>query len=283
MLNTSVRCFLPVALALSLLMTGGVSEGSDAATSPAGDPDPRTPAALPATADIDPRVDDILDRLERKGDQIRDIETPIRFSKIDPVLEDEQIFEGILRFKQDKPNPRFLIRFDKFRQEGITRDKKEWHLFDGQWYIEARENTRTIVKREIVRRGQEVDVFKIGQGPFPLPFGQKKSEILRYFDVKLVPLQEGDPPRSVHLECTPKPETEMAEKYGSIHFHIDRELDLPVAVRTIEKGEHVEVSAEFPANRIRINTGMPGSDLNLPELRNYQVDTVPLPAPEPRG
>ncbi len=237
-------------------------------------------ATAPAASGIDPQVDQILDRLERKGDQVKDIETPIKFTKTDPVLEDKQIFEGILRFKEDKPNPRFFIRFDKFTQEGITRDRPEWHVFDGEWYIEAREKTHTIVKRQIVRPGEQVNVFRIGQGPFPLPFGQKKADILKYFDVKLVSPTEKDPPNTVHLECTPKAGTDMAEKYGSVHFNIDKQLDLPVVVRTVEKTENVEVKAEFPADKIRINTGMAASELNLPELKGYQVDTVPLVGPE---
>jgi hypothetical protein len=237
-------------------------------------------ATAPAASGVDPRVDQVLDRLERKGDQVKDIETPIRYTKMDPVLEDKQVFQGILRFKEDKPNPHFFIRFDKFTQEGITRDTPEWHVFDGQWYIEAREKTHTIVKRQIVRPGEEVNVFRIGQGPFPLPFGQKKADILKYFDVKLVPPTEKDPPNSVHLECTPKPGTDMAEKYGSIHFYIDKQLDLPVVVRTVEKSENVEVTAEFPADKIKINTGMAACELNLPELKGYQVDTVPLAGPE---
>lgn len=239
-----------------------------------------TAAPSSAPAGVDPMVNHILDRLERRGDQIKDIETPIKFTKLDLVLEDKQVFEGILRFKQDKPNPRFFIRFDKFTQEGITRDKKEWHIFDGQWYIEARENTSTIVKRQIVRPGEEVNVFRIGQGPFPLPFGQKKAEILNYFDVKMLPPVAKDPPNTLHLECIPKSGTDMADKYGSVHFYIDPKLDLPVSVRTVEKGENNEVSAEFPADKIRLNTGMAGSELNLPDLP-YQIDTVPLPAPAP--
>lgn len=224
---------------------------------------------------VDPEVDKILDRLEQK--KIDDLETGITFTKTDPILQDKQVFKGILRFKQDRPNPRFLIRFDKFIQEGVTRDKQEWHVFDGQWYIEARDSTKTIVKRQIVRPGEEIDVFRIGQGPFPLPFGQKKAEILKYFTVKLVPPTPKDPPETDHLACTPKPGTDMDKKYGEVHFFIHRQLDLPIVVRTVEKGENVEVQAEFPAASIRLNTGMAGgSALNLPELRDYQVDTVPL-------
>lgn len=236
---------------------------------------PPAPVAS-APAGAVPQVDQILDRLEKKGDQVRDIQSRITFSKIDPVLEDKQIFYGILRFKEDKPNPRFFIRFDKFTQEGMTRDVKEWHVFDGQWYIEAREKTKTIVKRQVVRPGETVNVFRLGQGPFPLPFGQKKADIEKHFSVKLIEPQATDPANSFHVECTPKPSSDMEKRYGKIDFYIDKAMDLPVRVRTTEKGENVQVIADFPALSIEVNKGLVGSELNLPDLGEYQVDTVPL-------
>ena len=237
----------------------------------------RQPASAPAN--VDPQVNRILDRLEKKGDQVRDIQSRITYTKFDPVLEDKQVFTGILRFKEDKPNPRFFIRFDKVSQEGVSRESKEWHVFDGEWYIEAREKTKTIVKRQVVRPGEQVNVFRLGQGPFPLPFGQKKSDIEQHFTVKLIPAQPADPPNAVHLECMPKPRTDMEKKYGKVDFYIDKDLDLPVRVRTTEKSENVEVTADLPAASIEVNKGLAGSELNLPELREYQVDTVPLNGP----
>lgn len=242
---------------------------------------PATSAPASRPVNLDPAVERILDRLEKRGDQIVDITTDITFTKTDRILEDKQVFTGVLVFKQDKPNPRFLIRFDKFVQEGVTRQSKEWHAFDGQWYIEAREKTKTIVRRQIVPQGETVHVFRLGQGPFPLPFGQKKADIVQHFDVKLIGPAAGDPPDADHLECTPLPGTDMARRYGKVHFYVDRQLDLPVSVRTIEKEEGdeelgVQIAADFPARSIKINSGVAGSALNLPDLKDYQVDSIPL-------
>ena len=238
-------------------------------------------ALEPPLTPVDPAVEKILDRLERKGNQIEDIQAQIEYVKTDRVLEDKQKCTGILLFKQDKPNPRFLIRFDKFEQEGVVRDKKEWHAFDGQWYTEARERTRTIVKRQIVRPGEQIEVFRLGQGPFPLPFGQKKGEIRGHFTVKLLPPAPGDPPNADHLECTPIPGTDMARKYGTVHFYIDRSLDLPVRVCTIYKEEDTEVAASF--RNIKVNGGLPGSATNVPDLPDYSIETVPLTSPAPEA
>ena len=125
--------------------------------------------------------------------------------------------------------------------------------------------------------GEKLDVFQIGKGPFPLPFGQKKAEILRHFAVKLIRPGPKDPKNADHLECTPLPGTEMHEKYGKVHFYIDRKLDLPVCVKTVEKEEGNEISASF--SKIRLNKGLAASRLNLPNL-DYPIKVERLPPPE---
>lgn len=242
---------------------------------------PAAQASCPATAPAstcDPAVTKILDRLEKKGAKVEALEAAIEFIKIDPVLEDKQIHRGVLRFKQTKPNPRFFIRFDELKLESLAPKKdKQWHVFDGRWYIEAREKTKSITKREIVRQGETLEVFKIGQGPFPLPFGQKKADVLKHFEVKLVTSKLKDPKHSDHLECTPRSGTELADKYETVHFYIDQTLDLPVRVQTVEKEEGNEIIASF--TKIKVNPGLPDSKLNLPNLKDYSIDTIPLKAP----
>jgi len=235
-------------------------------------------ASAPADR-TDPAVERILDRLEKKGEQITDIEARITYVKIDPVLEDRQEYKGIIRFRQAQPNPLFFIRFDEFKQEGIVRKSKQWHVFDGQWYIEARESTKTIVKKQIVRPGESLEVFKLGQGPFPLPFGQKKADILANFEVRLVEPGPKDPPGCDALECTPRPGTHLYDKYDTIRFYIDRTLALPVRVSTTEKQEGNRIIASF--RDIKINPGLAAGALRLPELSGYQIDTEPLPPPTP--
>ncbi|UCD28617.1 MAG: hypothetical protein JSV03_16300 [Planctomycetota bacterium] len=239
------------------------------------------PASSPATTQavkLDPAIEKILDRLEQK--KITDIETPITYIKTKPLLADKQTYEGILRFRMEEPNPRFLIRFDKFSQEGIVSRKKEWHAFDGQWYIEVREKTEAIIKRQVVRPGEKLDVFKLGQGPFPLPFGQKKKDIIDNFSVKLVPPDpKKDPPGSDHLECTPLPGTKLADQFGTVHFYIHRKLDLPVCIRTVEKKEGIRVEASFSPDKMSINKGLSASKLNHPQPRGYSISTELLNPP----
>ena len=247
---------------------------------PAGPPASR-PATGPGSqpAPLDPAVEKILDRLESKN--VHDVQADLLYVKKDPLINLEQKYKGILRFIEDKPSPRFLIRFDQNTVEGVVEKEKEWHVFDGRWYTEARERTKAIIKREVVKPGDKgaEDLFRIGKGPFPMPFGQKKDEIVRHFTIKLVPAAPGDPPNTDHLECTPIPGTDMDRRYGKVHFIIDRTLDVPVRLTTVAKEDNQEISATF--TNVKLNKGMAASEVNLPSLSGYQVTEEPLDGPAP--
>lgn len=268
-----------VRLIVSVIRGSAVVCGLTLGITYAAEPTTRPATSAPATSSapagkIDPAIDKILDRLEKKGDTVDSIEAAIAFTKIDPALDETQEYKGILRFKQAKPNPRFLIRFDEHKQDQVVRQKKQWHAFDGQWYIETRDDSNVITKRQVVRPGETLEVFKLGRGPFPLPFGQKKADILKHFSVVLVPPSPKDPPQTEHLACTPLPSSDLAKKYATVHFHIDKTLDLPVRVQTVEKEEGKEIIASFSA--IKLNTGMVASQLDLPNMPEKQIDTIPL-------
>jgi hypothetical protein len=220
-------------------------------------------------SELDAQTEAILDRLERKGATVKDLIAKIEYIKEDEVLQSRQVFTGALRFKEEDPNPRFLIKFDKSVHDGVVSNRAEWHAFDGRWYIEARESTRSINKREILAPGSKEDIFRLGEGPFPLPFGQKKADIVKHFRVRLIPPREGDPPNTDHLECTPLRGTKLARQYDAVHFYVDRKLDLPVKMTTVQREDEQQITANF--SDLRVNTGMAGADLNLPAMPDYNV------------
>ena len=154
-------------------------------------------------------------------------------------------------------------------------DKAEEHLFDGRWYIEKREATKSVIKREIVRPGEKFDPFRVGQGPFPLPFGQKEQDILRNFEVTLVRADPKTSPDTVHLKLVPKG-GQMAQRYREIHFYISRKLDLPVKVVALQKDDK-KMTVVF--KDIRINRGIAGSRfvVTIPDDPTWSYTVEPLP------
>jgi outer membrane lipoprotein-sorting protein len=129
----------------------------------------------------------------------------------------------------------------------------------------------------VLRAGEKKNVFKLGEGPFPVPFGQKKKDITDTFTIKLIK-DPKDPlgKTTDHLECTPRPNTDLAKRYGKVQFWISRENDLPVKVKTIDKQDNEQsITAIF--TDLEINKSLPGSKLGLPALPDYDTKLDPLP------
>lgn len=237
----------------------------------------------------DPRLDTILDRLESNGKNLVDMKARLKKQEIEtfPVPE-TQSQEGEIMFIRREPDSRFLVRFDKLTVGGIVKDTprdRQWFAFDGRWLIERNDNLRRVIRREAVAKGQRVDVFKLGNGPFPLPIGQSRQDMLSNFEIKLKPPVPGDPPQTDHLECIPRKESEVAERFRRVDFFVDQKLELPIRIDAVEKRDEVELRVEF--SDVRLNSGLPASSFELEIPGDYAVTEEPLetavgaPAPPP--
>jgi hypothetical protein len=228
-------------------------------------------------------VEAILTRLEERGNGIKDLRCKVEYTIEDKINLDELTKNGSISFRRAEPHEVFLILFDKLVQAGIKTTKKEWYLFKGRWLWEAKESTKSIIKREIVRPGEKVDLFDLESAPFPIPFGQKKDQILRNFDVKLVPPAAGDPAGTDHLLCIPKPGAALSRDYEKLEFFVSRELHLPVKVVATELGGKKVTTAVFPdLTKDSINAGLSDKDFDEPgEWKKYGTVEEPLPAKMP--
>jgi hypothetical protein len=228
-----------------------------AATAPAQ----TQPGQEPASAAVDPAIDAILTRMEAR--QIRDLEAQMTWElryTID-LPDEKQVKQGTIWYGDADPIPKFKVELDKKIDAGRPRQLDEEHLFDGEWYVEKNPVGKTVTRRQVRRPDDRSNPYRLGEGPFPVPFGQKKADILRWFDVKLVPPAADDPRNTDHLVCTPKPSSDMADKYAQVDFWIVRSGDLsglPVKLRAAKLAptgrvdSHLTVSFEQP----RINQGV---------------------------
>lgn len=260
------------------------------AVGPAAVPVTTRPASPPTTAPaapIDPEVEKILDRLEKRGDTVSDLTCKVNQDMKGLTVGELIRKEGDLKYLHgsDNNNPRFYIHFSKILQDDFPL-KPEWYVFDGRWFIEAKESVKQVIRREIVHPGEKLNLFSVENSPFPLPFGQKKAEILRNFDVKLVPPDPKDPPGSKHLLCIPKPGTQKEQEYREIHFYIDPKLDLPVKIVAYRKtGDKVSEihTVTFPdLTNKSINKGLPTSDFDYKAPSGWSVTEERLEAQEPK-
>src|SRR5207302_11128839 len=102
---------------------------------------------------------------------------------------------------QDQGNgsARIRVSFDTVqRNEGKKiNEKLDYELIDGK-LIERNYKAHSQTTQQIIRPGQKLDLFKLGEGPFPLPIGQPKDAVHKQFEVKKIEPAKDDPLAAVH-------------------------------------------------------------------------------------
>ncbi len=217
---------------------------------------PRTLPAVPIAA---PSIsvtsaDSLLTLLETADANLRTLTADIQYDKVDGVTGDRQTRRGKLFFQNSLPpkvttdvetfddaasaadgakgRRTFSVRFDSLQLGSRREEEEQLFVFDGEWLIEVTPKNKQIIKRQVTRPGSNFDPLKIGEGPLPLPIGQKKADMLSRFDVTLlkdIEELEGEDQEetarfrrfvsgSYQLKLVPKADTPEAEKFSEIRM-----------------------------------------------------------------
>jgi hypothetical protein len=210
------------------------------------------------------RVNEILTQLQHRSDDLKDIRCEVRFVEDDRINLTQRTKFGEILFLMTKPNPHFLIHFQKTETDGVL-GKQEWYLFDGRWLYQAVERTAQVTKQEVARPDKEFDLFDLEKAPFPLPFGQKRETILRNFEVTLASPAPGDPANTDHLICIPKADSRLYRKYERLDLFVHRDIHLPSRI-VVTKNDGLEINtADFPdLSEKSINAGVKPKDFERP-------------------
>lgn len=246
------------------------------------------PAGQPGSAsDLDPLVDKILTRLESR--KVHDLRAKVKWELTYAIEEDEEpdVKSGTIWYKEDQPVAKFKVHFDTKITGNRKRKLDEEHLFDGRWYVELQSRTKTVTRREIRREDEQSNPYKLGEGAFPLPFGQKKADILAEFDVTRVAEKKSDPPQTDHLHLVPRPGTHTGRTYKTLDFWVARGGDhagLPVKVvagKTDGTGA-VNSYIEVSFTDVELNSGLSASVFKIETPKDYEEDVErlePIEAP----
>jgi hypothetical protein len=169
---------------LSLGQTGSAPQAPSAPSVPLASQGEHAekPAAVALSS-----ADDVLRALELSDQGLTTFQASVRYDQVFELQGDRQIRDGTLSFEAPSGKARrFGVRFTRFRVGDVIHDEDLSLTFDGRWLYEKSMAKKQFITREIVAEGENSDPLRLGQGPFPLPIGQKRDDILARFDVTLL-------------------------------------------------------------------------------------------------
>jgi hypothetical protein len=247
--------------------------------------DPQAPPPESARAELRPE-DVLLDRLEAAAADLRSFTADLRYHKWDPVLQREEIRVGTIIFQAAAEPPqsrRFAVSFEALYRGSRKVEQKRQYIFESPWLVEIDHEAKEFYKRQVVPPGEQRDPLKLGEGPFPLPIGQARQEVLDRFEVNSIKVPTNGLLNSLSnvqgLRLTPRPGTSEAEDYLHVDIFYDDATLLPVGVEAIER-QQLE-PGDDPLGRGR-KTVLLANLARNPELSAEQVDALAIREPDGR-
>lgn len=211
-----------------------------------------------------PSINETLDALKERGQNLQDFTADVVIKETDAVTGSDKSRMGKILF-QRRPNNDSRIRVALDRKtiaDRIVKSRADYKLENGK-LIDQNFDSKHQTTRQVLKPGQKLDLLKLGEGPFPLPIGQDREEVLKNFTVTQLPLEKDDPTNSVHLVLTPKPGTRFAKKFELIDVFVDQKSKFPVRIATVEKGGATVHTTDL--SNLKINPGLNDKDFTLTE------------------
>jgi outer membrane lipoprotein-sorting protein len=193
------------------------------------------PSTQPQRLSFQSSVGQILDALDARGKDLKNFSAGVVLTATDNSTGDARNNTGTVIF-QRKGDDDARIRVDFTRQQLgdkiFTVDHQyalDNGILDDRDYKKKHETLN-----QILEPGQKLDLFKLGKGPFPLPLGQKKEDVLNAFQVDKIDPDPADPSQTVHLRLTPKIGTQLAKDFKTIDIWVDTATAMPRRIQTID-------------------------------------------------
>lgn len=205
-----------------------------------------------ADADGPLGVNAFLDALEAADGEIRTFAAEVMWDRRFRLQGDRHVRIGKLFFSvmpalaDGTPKRRtFAVRFEELYIDDIVRTEQSHWVFDGEWLYEKDYKEKTFIARRLAREGEPIDPLRLGEGPIPLPIGQKKDEILSRYVAELLEASDGiEVPSADEAD-----ELEIKEATDRIDFVADA-----IQLRLVPK-EWYERESEFREIRLWYEAG----------------------------
>ena len=221
-----------------------------AARAPATKPAPS--ATTCAAEKVDPGAKKILDGMETAGAKYAAVRADVVYKVINTTLGDSEQRAGWVCYQKEmsatdpkaakkKTTPaKFRIHFATLRQgKGPVAKNEVDYAFDGRWLTVAKAAIKTVTRYQVTPKGHEPKSLKIGQGPFPLPFGQRAGDMVWYFECTTRKAGKDDPKDTAYLKLVPRAEHRRQFDFDRLQMWVHTKTHLPVKIVSRDKSRNL--------------------------------------------
>jgi hypothetical protein len=245
--------------------------------------DPAAPNASAGDQADAAEVGTLLDDLERGAADLTAFTARVTYDRRDELVGSTETRTGDLIYRLDPESrqKKFAILFDSLLVKNRLREESKHYIFDGRWLAEIDAKEKQFIKREIVPPGKTLDPLKLGEGPFPLPIGQPKAEVLARFDVTKAEVPQAGRLKDLKnvdgLLLVPKPNTPEAEDYAKVELFYDRQTKLPVGIHTVDSnGDHKTILLENVQRNPKLDQSqLQKLSIEEPDPKQWRIDVRP--------
>jgi hypothetical protein len=211
-------------------------------------------------------ADALLEALEKATRGLRDFQAQVIYDRLDAITEDRERRTGRIILEQDGADPpqrRFAIAFDRFIDAaGHASPQNQRFAFASGWLVEFDDARRQAIERQLVPEGKSLDPLRLGEGPLPLPVGQRADDVRRRFTATLAPAPEAPLLKALDgvqgLVLVPRAGTSVSEDFEEVRIWYDLRTLAPVGVLARMKGGDLKTVL---LRNVQVNAGLDPSAL----------------------
>lgn len=232
-----------------------------------------TQATRPA---VSPEVMDILSKMEEAGKKYRTIRADVKIEVIDRLTGDSERRTGWVAYYAPEGNKtaRWRAHFDTLKLgAGPVMKKKLDYAFDGHFLTIAKHDIKDMRRIQVVPEGEQAEPMRLGEGPFPLPFGQKADVVVEHFRIETRPAAPGEPKHLRYLKLIPRRDQWREMDIVRLEMWIDQRTYLPV--RVVSRGKDKKTT-EIRFNEVRTNIEMDPKLFHMPRPAGWSYQVKPL-------
>ena len=210
-------------------------------------------AAPPDEAPARTEVDRVLDLVERQSAGLKSYRGRVSMENYDDLADESERRFGrvwlVAPANGDASARQAAVVFDRIVESGgRVRERLEHWVYRDGVLSDYDHEAKRLVRRRIAEPGDRRDPLRLGEGPIPIPIGQRKADIVANFDAtraasiptRITKASDG----VVGVRLVPKATTPLAKDgdIDRIDYWIRSSDGEPVAVEMLEKdGDRITI------------------------------------------